>query len=90
MPADVVERALFDRNREMLLMLAKALHFSWDTTMALAFLGAREHRITAGELQDLERDYARLDMQASRSVIDFYQSRKNPAKTGREPRALAN
>lgn len=90
LPADVVERALFDRNREMLLMLAKALHFSWDTTMALAFLGAREHRITAGELQDLERDYARLDMQASRSVIDFYQSRKNPAKTGREPRALAH
>jgi Uncharacterised protein conserved in bacteria (DUF2336) len=78
LPVDVIERALFDRNREMLLMLAKALGFGWDTTMALLFLGAREHRITAGELRDLERDYARLNAQTSRSVLEFYQSRKKP------------
>ncbi|MGJ4926171.1 DUF2336 domain-containing protein [Bradyrhizobium sp. HKCCYLS2038] len=89
LPADVVERALFDRNREMLLMLAKALHFGWDTTMALAFLGARDHRITAGELQELERDYARLDARASRSVLEFYQSRKAPARNG-APRAFVH
>src|SRR5689334_17394079 len=78
LPVDVIERALFDRNREMLLMLAKALGFGWDTTMALLFLGAREHRITAGELRDLERGYARLNAQTSRSVLEFYQSRKKP------------
>jgi hypothetical protein len=47
--------------------------------MALLFLGAREHRITAGELHDLERDYGRLNLQTSRSILEFYQSRKNPA-----------
>jgi Uncharacterised protein conserved in bacteria (DUF2336) len=78
LPVDVIERALFDRSREMLLMLAKALGFSWETTMALLFLGARDHRITAGELRDLERDYARLNVQTSRSVLEFYQSRKKP------------
>ncbi|WP_407160593.1 DUF2336 domain-containing protein [Bradyrhizobium sp. STM 3557] len=78
LPVDVIERALFDRSRELLLMLAKALGFCWDTTMALLFLGAREHRITAGELRDLERDYARLNAQTSRSVLEFYQSRKKP------------
>jgi Uncharacterised protein conserved in bacteria (DUF2336) len=78
LPVDVIERALFDRSREMLLMLAKALEFSWDTTMALSFLGAREHRITARDLQDLERDYAKLNAQSSRSVLEFYQSRKKP------------
>jgi hypothetical protein len=86
LPVDVIERALFDRSREILLMLAKALSFSWDTTMALLFLGARENRITARELQELERNYARLNMQSSRSVLEFYQSRKNPgtvAKTGK-------
>jgi len=92
---DVVERALFDRNREMLLMLAKALNFTWSTTMALAFLGARDHRITAGELQELERDYTKLNGPTSRSVLEFYQSRKNPAKspatTGAPaPRALTH
>lgn len=78
LPSDVIERAMFDRNREMLLMLAKALSFSWDTTMALLFLGARDNRITAGELHDLERDYARLNKQMSRSVLEFYQSRRKP------------
>src|SRR5207253_606303 len=32
--ADVIERALADKNREMLWVLAKALDFSWQTTMS--------------------------------------------------------
>lgn len=92
LPVDVIERALFDRNRELLLMLAKALLFSWDTTMALLFLGAREHRIAAGELQDLERNYARLKILTSRSVLEFYQSRKSPAAKSaqRPPNLMTN
>ena len=51
LPADAIERALLDKNREMLLILAKALDFSWATTMALLFLGAKDHRITAKDLE---------------------------------------
>jgi uncharacterized protein (DUF2336 family) len=76
LPGDVVERALHDRNRETLLILAKALDFSWDTTMALLFLGAKDHRITANDLRTLESDYGRLNIETSRSVLEFYQSRK--------------
>jgi len=77
LPGDVIERALFDKNREMLLILPKALSFSWDTTMALLFLGAKDHRITANDLRDLETEYSRLNVETSRSVLEFYQSRKN-------------
>jgi hypothetical protein len=35
---DVVERALVNNNREVTLLLAKALDFSWTTTMSLLFL----------------------------------------------------
>ena len=77
LPADVIERALQDKNRETLLILAKALDFSWATTMALLFLGAKDHRITAKELYDLEREFGRLNIETSRSVLEFYQSRKN-------------
>ena len=77
LPADVIERALMDKNRETLLILAKALDFSWATTMALLFLGAKDHRITAKELYDLEREFGRLNIETSRSVLEFYQSRKN-------------
>ena len=77
LPADVIERALQDKNRETLLILAKALDFSWATTMALLFLGAKDHRITAKELYDLEREFGCLNIETSRSVLEFYQSRKN-------------
>ena len=77
LPADVIERALFDKNREMLLILAKALDFSWATTMALLFLGAKDHRVTARELRDTETEFGRLMIETSRSVLEFYQSRKN-------------
>jgi len=77
LPSDVIERAVLDRNREMLLILCKALNFAWDTTMALLFLGAKDHRITAQDLKDLEGEYGRLNIETSRSVLAFYQSRKN-------------
>jgi len=79
LPGDVIERALFDKNREMLLILAKALDFSWPTIMALLFLGAKDHRITAKDLKDLESEFGHLNVATSRSVLQFYQSRKNDA-----------
>jgi hypothetical protein len=75
----------------MLLMLAKALDFSWDTTMALLFLGARDHRITARELSDLEREFGRLNVATSRSVLSCYRSRKNgDSGAGREAQLAVN
>ena len=50
LPVDVVERALIDNNKEMTLILAKALDFEWETAMSLLFLGAKDHRIGARDL----------------------------------------
>jgi uncharacterized protein (DUF2336 family) len=86
LPGDVIERALLDKNREMLLILAKALDFSWATSMALLFLGAKDHRITAKELKDLENEFGRLNVETSRSVLEFYQSRKNIDDTDTGPK----
>jgi len=85
LPSDVIERAVLDKNRETLLILVKALDFSWETTMALLFLGAKDHRITAQDLRDLESEYGRLNIETSRSVLAFYQSRKNGAEPGETP-----
>jgi uncharacterized protein (DUF2336 family) len=77
LPTDVIERALLDKSRETLLILAKALEFSWATTMSLLFLGAKDHRITAHELRELESEFGHLNVDTSRSVLEFYRSRKN-------------
>ena len=63
----------------MLLVLCKALDFSWATTMSLLFLGAKDHRITAKDLNDLESEFGRLNVETSRSVVKLYQSRKTSA-----------
>jgi uncharacterized protein (DUF2336 family) len=89
LPGDVIERALVDRNREMLLVLAKALDFSWATTMSLLFLGAKDHRITGQDLDDMEREYGRLNVETSRSVLQFYQSRKTAGAADPAPRRAA-
>ena len=85
LPPDVIDRAMFDRNREMFLILAKALDFSWDTMMSLLFLGAKGHRITASDLRDLATAYEDLNSETSRSVLEFYQSRKGNALVRRGP-----
>jgi len=85
LPGDVIERALMDKSREMLLVLAKALGFSWETTMSMLFLGAKDHRITASDLRYLENEFGSLNIETSQSVLKFYQSRKNGADADPAP-----
>lgn len=77
LPADVVERALTDSSRDMTMILAKSLKFEWETAMSLLFLGARNHRISAQDLDNLREQFARLNFETSRSVLGFYKSRKS-------------
>ncbi len=76
---DVVERALIDKNRESVLILAKALGFSWPTTMSLLFLGAPNYRISAGDLDRMKIDFLKLNVDTCRQVLTVYRSRKEAA-----------
>jgi uncharacterized protein DUF2336 len=76
-PIDIVERTLVDSNREPVLILAKALGFSWGTTMALLFLGAPSYRITAGDLDRMKVDFVRLKLDTCLRVLAVYRSRKH-------------
>jgi uncharacterized protein (DUF2336 family) len=88
LPIDVVERALLDKNREVILILAKALDLSWNTAMSLLFLGAANYRITARELDGMKSEFARLNVETSKQVLKVYQSRRETAVDGSGPRRL--
>jgi uncharacterized protein (DUF2336 family) len=88
LPVDVVERALLDNNSELTLVLAKALDFSWETAMSLVFLGAKDHRISAGQLNGMKEEFARLNAETSQSVLKFYQSRRRAVAADSELRRL--
>ena len=87
LPVDVAERALV-HNREMVLILARALDFEWETAMALLFLGAKDYRIAAGDLDDMRRQFTRLDTETSLDILKVYQSRKNAMAAEQDQRRL--
>ena len=88
LPVDVVERTLVHNNSEMTLILAKALGFGWETAMALLFLGAKNHRIPATDLDDMREEFTRLNTETSRGVLKAYQSRKNATGVEQDERRL--
>jgi uncharacterized protein (DUF2336 family) len=93
LPIDVVERALVNNNREVILILAKALDFSWTTTMSLLFLAATNYRITARDLDEMKSGFLRLNAETSKQVLRVYQARKEAAVEGsflRLPQLHAN
>lgn len=89
LPEDLIGRALQDANRETLLTIARALRFSWDTTMSLLFLGARDHRIPSAELKDLKDEYGRLNIEKSRVALKSYQARNTAGDASAEKRQPA-
>lgn len=87
LPADAVERTLI-HNREMVLVLAKALGFQWETAMAMLFLGAKDHRIAASDLAQLNQQFDRLDPKTSRNVLELYRKRRSARAAGQDQRRL--
>ena len=88
LPVYVVERVLVDKGREVILILAKALGFCWETTMSLLFLAAPDYRIAAQELARLEREFADLNSETSKSVLKFYQTRRRASADAAGERRL--
>jgi hypothetical protein len=72
----------------MTMILANALNFEWETTMSLLFLGANDHRISARDLDHMREEFARLNTETSRTVLNFYKSRKNASAADSEQRYL--
>jgi hypothetical protein len=48
-------------------------------SQSLLFLGAADHRIASGDLERMRQEFARLNIETSRKVLNFYQSRKEYA-----------
>lgn len=81
LPSDVVERALFGKSRELLLILAKAHEFSWETTATLLFLGAPQFTMSNHEIDDLREQFARLHVASAKEVLLHYRSRRTAVAT---------
>lgn len=88
LPLQVVEQMLVTNNRDMILVLSKALEFSWESAMALLFLGAENHRISANDLEDLKDEFKRADVRMSRGILEVYQSHWRSERDRQAPALL--
>jgi uncharacterized protein (DUF2336 family) len=88
LPLEVVEQTLVLNNRDMILVLSKALEFSWETAMALLFLGAENHRISANGLEDLKAEFKRADVRMSRGILEVYQAHWRAERDKQTPALL--
>lgn len=77
LPVNVTERALSDTTGDLLLVLTRAIDYSWPTSLAFLFLAARDHRISSKDLESKKQEFDRLSLSAARKILDFYQSRKS-------------
>jgi len=89
LPPNVIERGLIDPTGETPMIFARALDFCWETAMALLFLGAPKHKISAGSLGALETKFSRLTAETAKSVVQLYRSRKTNAAESRRDVAAA-
>ena len=56
--------------------------------MSLLFLGAKDHRISARDLDKMSEQFGRLNSETSRTVLSFYKARKIASAADSEQRHL--
>ena len=84
MPADVVERALLDRNSELTLILAKVAGLSPESTRAILGLRGPERGASSQDIERALDNYGRLPVDTACRVLGFFRDRAR-VSTGSAP-----
>jgi hypothetical protein len=75
LPVDVVERALLDDSREMVVIVAKAVKLSWATTQSLLVLCC-DGGMSAHDLESARKNFSVLSDATARQVVGYYKARR--------------
>jgi uncharacterized protein (DUF2336 family) len=74
-PGAVAEEMLNDPQAEGLLILAKTIGLSWDTTRAILESGGEECRRSTGDLDKLRVSFQRLKQHTAQQILAFHRAR---------------
>jgi len=75
LPVDVVERALLDDSRQMVVIVAKAVKLSWATTQSLLALCC-DGSMSAHDLESARKNFSALSDATARQVVNYYKARR--------------
>jgi hypothetical protein len=80
LPVRVIERSLAQHRFEQMLVFAKSIQLSWDTTKALLLLQATSHSLGNADLEQGFASYQRLQVKTAVSALLFYRLREQAAQ----------
>jgi len=76
LPIGLIERALVQTEPEQLLVFAKAIDLSWETTKAVLTLQAGRDGVAKERLNQCFASFFRLQLKTARSALQFYRLRE--------------
>lgn len=83
LPIEVADQAMVQGQHESLLVIAKAIGFSWPTVRAILRMCAGARGISPGELELCFGTFSRLKLATARQVIQFQSKRFRGIRFGR-------
>jgi uncharacterized protein (DUF2336 family) len=78
LPIDAVEQAMLDERPDMLLIMAKAMGYSWATAKLLLLLRTGGRGASQQDLELALHSFDRLQVSTAQRAVRFYQTRQNP------------
>ena len=84
LPVDVVERALLDDSRQMVVIVAKAVKLSWATTQSLLALCC-DGSMSAHDLESARKNFSALSEATARQVVNYYILRREQRSSAVRP-----
>jgi len=79
LPADFIENKFKDDHVEVLLILAKSIGLSWQSTKVILAFGAGQNPRALGDMRRYEISFARLDRSTAEKIVDFHRKRERQA-----------
>ena len=79
LPIGLIERAFMQKWSEQLLVIAKALDLSWNTTKTILLLDSGVKDASAPELDECFRSFTRLQAETAKKALRFYRLREQAA-----------
>lgn len=77
LPIRVVELTMAQERFEQIILFAKALELSWETTLALMKFQARGHGISQAEMDQYFASFARMQVKTAKTALQFYRLRES-------------
>ncbi len=80
-PTAIIEHNMRETNTQSLLVMAKAIGLSWDTTRSIMTLAAKRYRRSMAGIDQSMSAFNRLRQSTARQILDFHRMPARPTRS---------